>query len=81
MMISEVKAVIKKIDDDRLYKLKEIVDMGVIVNTKLEPSLFTVHRLIKSGKLKAVDLGTGTLSYRMVKGADLKSYLKETYQL
>lgn len=80
-MIEKVKAAYAKIKDGTLYSTDDINDMGVIVNTKLQPSPFTVYRLIKNGKLPAVDIGTGSSARHFVKGADLKKYLKETYKL
>lgn len=80
-MIKHVTKVLKKIDNDALYSPEQIHDMGVIVNTKLEPSLFTLYRLIRNGKIPAVDIGTGGSSRHFVKGKDLKAYLEETYKI
>ena len=80
-MIEQVKKALKKIQDDKLYSPEDIFEMGVIMNTKLVPSVFSVYRLIKSKKLQAVNIGTGTKSRHFVKGSDLKQYLKSTYQL
>ena len=80
-MIESIKKAIKKIKDDSLYSPEDICKMGVIFNTKLEPSLFTVYRLIKNKKLAAVDTGAGKHSRHFVKGADLKKYLTATYKL
>ena len=80
-MIEAIKKAIKKINADDLYSPEDIHKLGVIMNTKLEPSMFTVYRLIKNGKLPAVDVGAGKHSRHFVKGADLKKYLLETYKL
>ena len=80
-MIEKLKKAIKKIKDDDLYSPEDIFELGVIVNTKLEPSMFSVYRLIKNGKLPAVDAGAGKHSRHFVKGADLKKYLVKTYKL
>lgn len=80
-MIEKLKKAIKKIKDDDLYSPEKIHGLGVIVNTKLKPSMFTVYRLIKSGKLSAVDFGAGKHSRHFVKGVDLKKYLVKTYKL
>lgn len=83
-MIDKVKKAIKKIKPDELYSPEDIHKFGVVVNTKLEPSVFTIYRLIgngKDGKLPSVNIGTGSKSRHFVKGADLIKYLKETYQL
>ena len=80
-MIDKIKKAIAAIKGDKLYSTDEINEMGVIVNTKLEPSSFTLYRLIKNGKLPAVDIGTGSSARHFVKGSDLKKYLQETYKL
>lgn len=80
-MIEKIQKAIKSLKDDKLYSTEEIIELGVIVNTKLQPSMFTVYRLIKNGKLKAVDIGTGGASRHFVKGSDLKEYLKATYKI
>jgi hypothetical protein len=76
-----LKKALKKLEDGKLYSTEDIFKMGVIVNTKLEPSMFTLYRLIKNGKLSAVDVGAGQHSRHFVKGEELKRYLKETYKL
>ena len=80
-MMEAIKKAVAKLKDDELYSPEDINKMGVIVNTKLESSIFTVYRLIKNGKLPAVDVGAGKHSRHFVKGADLKKYLQETYKL
>lgn len=80
-MIAKIKKVLARLTDDKLYSPEEIKKLGVIVDTKLEPSLFTIYRLIKNKKLPAVDIGTGRSSRHFVKGFDLKDYLKKTYKL
>jgi len=80
-MIDELKKAVGKLKNDELYSTEAIFELGVIVNTKLQPSMFTVYRLIKNGKLPAVDVGAGKHSRHFVKGVDLKKYLTETYKL
>ena len=69
----------RKIDDNAMLNPKQIEKMELVLNTKLEPSVFTLYRLIKSGKLKAINLGTGGESRYLVKGRDLKKFLSERY--
>jgi len=80
-VITNFKKQIAKIEDNKIYTPKDILEMGVVIDTNLKPSIFTVYRLIKSGKLKAVDLGTGSVAKYKVKGKDLKKFLCERYQL
>lgn len=80
-MIKKLKQAIKKMKDDDLYSTEDVFNLGVIVNIKLEPSTITLYRLIKKGKLEAVDVGAGKHSRYFVKGVDLKKYLVETYKL
>jgi len=72
---------IKEINDDALFSPQAIVALGVVLNTKLVPSVFTFYRLVRSGKLKAVNLGSGDAPRYFVKGKDLKNFLAERYQL
>ncbi len=81
MIIEKIKKAMNRLKDDELYSTETIVDLGLIVNTKLQPSMFTVYRLIKSGKLPAVDMGAGKHSRHFIKGKDLKKYLKDTYKI
>ena len=84
MTVSNIKDALAKIadiNDDALFEPNKIVKMNLVVNTKLVPSVFTLYRLIKSGKLKAVTLGTGDAPRYFVKGKDLKKFLSNCYQL
>lgn len=80
-MIEEIKQIIEIIDDNALFSPKQVLDFGVITNTRLEPSVFTFYRLIKRGQLTAVNLGTGASPRYFVKGKDLKEYLNKRYDL
>ena len=66
-MIKKLKKAIKKIKDDDLYSTEDVFALGVIVNIKLEPSIITFYRLIKKGKLDAVDVGAGKHSRFFIK--------------
>lgn len=80
-MIKKLQKTIKKIKDDDLYSTEDVLALGVIVNVKLEPSILAFYRLIKNGKLEAVDIGAGKHKRYFVKGLELKRYLVETYKL
>ena len=75
-MMETIKKAMTKIEDGKLYSPEDIHELGVILNTKLEPSMFTVYRLIKNGKLPAVNIGAGAHSRHFVKGEDLRSTSK-----
>ena len=77
----EIKTAIRKIDDDKLYSIGEVKGLNIILNTNLQPSEFTLYRLIKSGSLKSVNLGTGTKQRAFVKGKDLKVFIAERYAI
>ena len=72
---------INAINDDALFDPKKLVKMRVIINTQLKPSVFTLYRLIKSGKLKSTNIGTGKKPRYYVKGKELKKFLIDRYQL
>lgn len=78
--LNNLQKQIAEIQDKKLYTPKEILAMGVIVNTELKPSVFTIYRLIDSGKLPAMDLSAGKKPQYQVKGKDLKKFLAERYQ-
>lgn len=80
-MVDKIKKALGKLKDEKLYSPEDILALGLVVNTKLQPSTFTVLRLIKNGKLPAVNLATGVQPRYFVKGADLKKYIKETYKI
>lgn len=80
-MIDEIKKKLDTIDDNALYSPKQVLDFGVITNTKLEPSVFTFYRLIKRGQLKAVNLGSGGSPRYFVKGKDLRDYIEARYDI
>lgn len=76
-----MKKQIESIDDNALFNPKQVIELGVVVNTKLVPSVFTFYRLIKRGQLKAVNLGSGGSPRYFVKGRALKEFLAERYQI
>ena len=81
-MIEKIKRKIKTIEDSKIYSISEILNLGVIINTKQVPSAFTIYRLIEGGQLKARNIGHGKKFGRyVVKGEDLKNYLVECYQI
>lgn len=80
-VIQKIKKEYRKIDENALYSPEQIVDMELIVDTKLKSSVFTVYRLIKRGKLKSENLGSGGAPRYFVKGNVLKKFVKERYSL
>lgn len=80
-MLNQIKKTLSSIKDDELYSPETITEMGAIVNTKLEPSIWVIYRLIKDDKLPAVNFGHGQHARYFVKGVDLKKYIKEIYKL
>ena len=78
--LSIIKKGLKNIDDDQTLDINEVFAMGLIVNTKLEPSRFTMYRLIKKGTLQTVDVGLGQPRY-LISGKSLKNFIKSRYKL
>jgi len=68
-----------KINSRGMFEPKDIIAMPIVMRTKSVPSIFTMYRLIKSGKLKAVDLSAGKKPRYFVKGRDLKDFLAARY--
>ncbi len=79
--ITKTLALIEKLNDDAMLEPNEIIAMRAITNTHLLPSVFTLYRLIKSGKLPARDLSAGNKPRYFVKGRDLKDFIRNRYQL
>ena len=69
------------IDANAVYDPRTVIEMGFITNTKLEPSLFTLYRIIKRGQLKALNLGTDVQPRYAVKGSDLRDFVKKRYNI
>ena len=80
-MLKKIIAKIKRIDDEALLSPSHILKMGILLNTKLEPSVFSFYRMIKRGEIKSVNLGTEKAPRYYVKGSDLKKYLLKRYNL
>ena len=70
---------IAEINDEALFEPRAIVKMELVVDTLMKPSVFTIYRLIKRGKLPAIDLSTGTAPRYFVRGKDLKEFLSKRY--
>jgi hypothetical protein len=79
--MDEIKKQIESIDDNAMFTPKQITELGVVINTKLVPSVFTFYRLIKRGQLKPTNLGSGGSPRYFVKGKDLKEFLGARYQI
>ncbi len=81
MNLSDIENKIDSIDDNSLLNAKDIANMGLILDNNLNPSRFKLYRLIKRGKLKAINNGTEAAPNYFVKGRDLKKFLRERYNL
>lgn len=80
-MLKKLENKINKIKDTDLLSVDQIVSLGVVLNTKLEPSPFTLYRWIKRGQLQAMNMGTGKSSRYFVRGKDLKTFLLNRYAI
>lgn len=76
-----IKKKIKEIKNTELLSAPEIIKLGLITDTNLKPSLFSLYRIIKNGQLKAVNMGNGNVKRYFVEGKDLKRFLVKRYQL
>lgn len=68
-----------RIDHKKWYRPREIAALGVITNSRGNPSYDRVLELIKSGELKAKDYSLkskqGSNPYFLVLGEDLVTYI------
>lgn len=77
---TKIKNRLNKVVDTKMYSPDEIVELGVILNIKFEPSLHKVYRLIKRGDLKAVNMSNEPTQPRwFVEGRDLRKFVEARY--
>lgn len=79
--MDKIKKNIKKIEDTHMYGAPEILALGLIVDTTMRPSRFTLYRFIRSGALRAVNLSAGTSPRYVVSGKDLREFVSKRYNL
>lgn len=78
----QIKNKLKKIDDEKLYSVAEVNAFGLILNTNLEPSVFSIYRLIENKVLPTVDMSTGGSKRRpFIKGKDIRALVMKRYKL
>jgi len=81
-MLEKIKRKIENVDTGKNYSVTEILELGVIINSKQLPSAMTIYRLIEGGRLKAKNIGYGKKFGRyIVSGKDLKEYLTKWYEV
>jgi len=80
-MINKIKRKLDKVEADEMYSPEAIKELGLILDSNLKPSRFRVYSLIRNGKLKSVNLGSGSNPKYFVKGKDLKEYVRKILQL
>ena len=73
-----IKSRLKKIEDAKLYSPKEILELGVVLKIKFEPSLDRVYRLIKRGLLPTKNFGDLQARW-FVTGKDLRAFAEARY--
>lgn len=80
-MLKKIIAKIKKIDDEVMLNPNQILDMGIVLNTKLEPSTFLFYRMLRRKEIKSINLGTEKSPKYFIKGKNLKEFLLKRYNL
>jgi hypothetical protein len=70
---------LKKLEDNKVYSVDEIVAMQVILNTKLVSTRNKVYRVITRKELPAVNLGGAGQARWFVQGRDLKKYVESRF--
>jgi hypothetical protein len=74
-MIDQIKKT-KKVDADKYYSPVEIINMGLILNTSMQPCKFTLYRLIRNGTIKATKVGSGNQFARYkIKGSEIITFI------
>ena len=54
----------KKIDAAKFYSPNEILDLGIVVNTSMQPCRHALYRLLRSNTIKSIKVGSGTTKAR-----------------
>ena len=62
-----------------MYSPDQITKLGLILDTKFKPSLHKVYRLVKTGKLPAIDMSSGEQPRLFIEGKDLRRYVEEVF--
>lgn len=73
-----IKKRLKKVNDEEMYSPKQILKLGVILNSKFEPTLDRVYKLVKLGLLPAKNLGDKQPNW-FVTGKDLREFVEKKY--
>jgi len=81
MKVSEIKRKLKLLESDKLYSVNEVVAMGLIVDGKLNPSVFTVYKLIGAGELPATNFGKGGRPRWFVQGKHIRAYVAKLMKI
>lgn len=77
-MLETVQKAIKKIDENKNYSTREILEMQVMVDGFGKPSKYVLYRFMQGKKLNGVNLGASEKIPRLyVKGRDLKNFLNK----
>lgn len=74
-----MKSVLKKIKPDALYKVDEVVQLRLILNTQNRPDRDYIYRLIRDRRLIVVSpLGTKRKLIR-IPGSSIINFIKQNY--
>lgn len=70
-----------KLKDNDYYSPVEIAEMGLIVDTNLQPSYDTVVKRIKQGLLPYINVGTEKMPKYKILGKDIKEFVNKFYKI
>ena len=80
-MLKKLQHNLQKIGDNDLLTPSEIVDLGLILNVDLEPSLPRLYRMLKKDEIPFVNMGTPKAPIYYIKGKDIREYVTRKYNL
>lgn len=63
--------------ENELYPPKFISNEGWILDTRGKKNYPYILKLIHKGVLKSINKGTGKIPYHMIRGSEIKRYLRE----
>jgi len=64
----------------KFYSVSQIAGTGLFLNTKGEPSIFTVYRLMKRYKIKTRNVSCGKEPRYLLKGSDVIKLVDKVYK-
>lgn len=81
-MLKQLAKKIDSIKDDQMLTPADIQELGVLIDSNLKPTRDVLYKLIRRGKLAAMNLGASDAKPQYaIQGSELKRFLRERYRI